>query len=1267
MLATSRLTRTALPGTLALLLTVIGGFSTPVMAANQPAGTTDLSPTPVDITVAVTPNVALTFDDSGSMSFGYMPDSGRNLSCTDYTNYTKNSIYYNPIIPYDVPLDKDGNPFDVSKVQWPKVPYDGFNEALGFGSDTIDLSRKYHPTLEWNRDHSESENATSCSISSGAAYYYDPVSKKNVDISKSSDYQKQNFANWFSYYRTRSLMTKTAISRAFGKVSDIRLVWQTIWPNKHDVQVCDQWDRRNRCTHTSPQTITRDWSVAIDPINSVIDALVVDNKDGTTDDTVKKNFYTWLQKIESSDGTPDRAASVRVGEFFKKTIDDSNRLTNKNPYWNGKAQVDGGTSLSCRKNFHILVTDGYWNEDDSQVADVARNSETSISGGLPDGKTYTPKSANTYVYSNVDNGGDGINKKSLANIAFNYWATDLQPDIDNNVNPLWADTSALKEGKTNFTDDGVYFNPKNDPAVWQHLSQYIVTLGISGNRVFSNDPTVDDYKSLLDGSKSWGRAVGDTATALDDMWHAALNSRGGYFSASNPKTLEDSLSTILAGVLTGSASAVSGSLNTAVLADGALSYSTTYDSTDWSGSVSAVAVDPETAKPGDTKWTWKLPTPTSRTIFTGKRSSDGTVSGALFSWESLGADQQAYLETTPFSDPSAVDASTKGVQLAKDRLDWLRGVTTKESDGTFRKRGTNLLGAVINSQPKYVAYPADGYRNVFPKNADGTDAAENADGKSYEKFIEDHLDRPGTVYVGANDGMLHAFDASLKCNEVDKENKCTSYGPDVSDTAGTERWAYVPYSVYPNLSRLSDSAFTSRFVPTVDGTPVSRDVFFGEEWHTILVGGLRYGGRGVYALDITDPTSTATSKVLWEFTPNSPGNDPTKLDNGNNPSNLGYTYGQPNIARLSSGKWVVLIPSGYFPTCDKQFSPKPCPDIPAAANTRTSLFVVDAQTGTLIKEMRTPADVVSHGLTSPVVGDYDNDQVDDVAYAGDLDGNLWRFDLSDASVTATDASTGVLQLFKPETAGAQPITVMPRLFPDPKTRNLIVVFGTGKYLTAADNVTDTDTVVQSVYGIRDKADDDGNHVTTVSGKRSDDELVAQTMVEVTVTDPDTKQTETARGISNNEVPTDKGGWYFDLNVQDADSKPAARGERVVVTPAALFDTNRAIISTLIPRGDDACDPRRDGALLVIDAATGGSGTGLSYPGNPTWPTGTSDTTRVAGARVKNPPTSGSLPVATVVGGGKLMVPGVEFGSGDTFKIDDALWRRRSWRELNNDQ
>ncbi len=1235
----SFLRRAPLPAALALLLTLAGGVSAPVLAATDPPGSTDLSPTPVDITVSVAPNVAVTFDDSGSMSFGYMPDEAYNLVCKQYTDFHYNSVYYNPEIDYTVPLDKDGNSFPASNVQWPKVPTDGYHASLGFGDTLVDLSRSYKPTYRWNQDHNETNSKRDCSGNSNGAFYYDASAGKYVDLNNGTTQQKQNFANWYSYYRTRNLMTKTAMTQAFGQVSgDIRLVWQTIWPGSS----------------------SRPWSVAIDN-NSTIDAMVKENPNKTKDPAIKYAFFDWLDRVESSNGTPDRKATERVGEFFSKTITNSNRLTTINPYWNDKAAVDGGTSLSCRRNYHILVTDGYWNESDSEVTAAARNSETSITGGLPDGKGYTANAANTYVYSNVNNGGNGINKKSLANIAFNYWATDLQPDIPNKVSPRWNDISALANGKTNFTDDAVYFNPKNDPATWQHLTQYVVTLGINGNLKQTDDPKQDDYKSLLAGSTAWPRAKGDTASALDDMWHAAINSRGAYFSARDPSILVASLKSILNAVTAGSNAAVSGGLNSSVLTAGVLSYGTGYNPTDWSGDIVARVVkengevDMTTA---GLKWDaqTKLAAHSSRKIFTAKATGSNAVSKVDFTWANLDTKQKTALETKPYSDPANVDTTSAGIQSAQDRVAWLRGDQTKEGAGGFRSRNpSRILGAVINSQAKYVAYPANGYLNTFPKIG-VADAEESKAGQQYGDFVAKNLGRPGTLYVGGNDGMLHAFDASLACvsgSPVDGNGKCTQVTQEPGLTAGAERWAYVPNAVYHNLSKLPDPAFTNRFVPTVDGSPVSRDVFFGGAWHTILVGGLRYGGRGVYALDVTDPDAP---KTLWEFNSDSVGADPAKLDKGNNPANLGFTYGQPNIARLDDGTWVVLIPSGYFPTCDKQFSPVPCDSIPAAANLRSSLFVVDAGTGALIKEMRTPTGTDSYGLSSPVVGDIDSNQVDDVAYAGDLEGNVWRFDLQASVVTASAVDSGVHLLFKPATPGAQPITVMPRLFPQPRSANFVVVFGTGKYLTAADNVADPGVITQSVYGIVDKAPHTGAAVEKA-------DLQQQSLTEKVVIDPVTSIQETVRGITNNAVSSTQDGWYIDLDVKDSAGKPTARGEKVVVTPAALFDTNRVLVSTLIPGGDDACDPTRDGALMVLDAATGGASAGLTYP-NTTWSNGYV----TAGARVKNPPTTGSLTVATVVGGGQLIVPGVNFmGSSEAFSFADALWRRRSWRELLNGQ
>ncbi|MGN6656596.1 MAG: hypothetical protein ACTHJ9_14805, partial [Rhodanobacter sp.] len=152
---------------------------------------------------------------------------------------------------------------------------------------------------------------------------------------------------------------------------------------------------------------------------------------------------------------------------------------------------------------------------------------------------------------------------------------------------------------------------------------------------------------------------------------------------------------------------------------------------------------------------------------------------------------------------------------------------------------------------------------------------------------------------------------------------------------------------------------------------------------------------------------------------------------------------------------------------------------------------------------------------------------------------------------------------------------------------------------------------------------------------------------------------TLRGLTDNPLTLAQNGWYIDLDLA------ASPGERMVVTAGALFNTNRAIITTLIPGSQDPCSATIGGALMVLNAATGGSGGGLSGPPGPSsgWATGV----KTVGGLVNNPPTGGSVPVASVISGGTSFIPGLELQGGGPLSIDDAFWRRRSWRELNNDQ
>ncbi|WP_077554812.1 PilC/PilY family type IV pilus protein [Rhodanobacter sp. B04] len=1106
------------------------------------------------------------------------------------------------------------------------------------------------------------------------------VTNTNVTINGVTVNQWQNFANWYAYYRTRNLMTRTALSRVFGGLGSstpaggygnaFRVAWQNLYTsgtfNLQDSTIITSLLDLNSPACNAGST------------NPSAVSLQTTTPFRTSPNCYRSAFFNWIFGVNATSDTPARASAIRAGKFFQRGYNSATKVGNTgasgdlhDPYWDPpqKAGADG-SELVCRQNFHMLVTDGYWNESNPALPAGFADAQTALT--LPDGTRYGVTAAESRVFWDVQ--GTKLTS-SQANIAFNYWATNLRPDLYDPTNgkivpPYMPDTTTgVVTGATSAALEK-YFNPNNDPANWPHMVEYMVTLGVPGKLTYSSDvdctkSSSNDICALRRGQTNstnktgWTTPANNAAEGIDDTWHAAINSRGAYFNAGNPQNLVDQLSSILTNISARSAPATTGAVNTSVLVPGALGFSTGYSSADWTGTLQAVAVDTDGTTGTAAAWdagailddASKTP-PATRSIFTAKAAADGSFAGGVEfkTFTALDAAGQTLLS----GSPASVDSGSN--DTGQTRVDYLRGDRSKEGT-TFRQR-SHLLGAIVGSQALYVTYPSSGYRNTWPAGSPeqaAVDADNAACGSSvpsschsYEYFVKDHLARKPAVYVGANDGMLHAFDASLY--------EDTSMSPSVirpAAGAGKELFAYVPRSVYANLGNLTTRS-NFKFMPTVDGAPVSRDVFFSTDttapvatskgWHTILVGGLRLGGRGVYALDITDPAAMGAGKVLWEFNADLP------AVAGGKPSNLGYTYGQPNIGRLNNGKWAVLIPGGYFPDCSKApFTAANCATPAAAANAFSSLFVVDAQTGKLIREIKTSdstasGTVVSHGLATPVLGDYNDDQIDDVAFAGDLDGNLWRFDLNDAN----PSNWAVTLAYQPGTAlaGKQPITSMPRLFGDPATNKFMVVFGTGKYLGASDN-TSGSSATQAVYGIRDMGS-----IATPSG------LVQQTLSEKTAADGKT----VARGLTNYPVGTDKQGWYFNLG-----PSTSSAGERVVVTPGALFDTGRVVIQTLIPGTNDPCDASIQGAIMVVNAATGGSSGGLSGPAVAGWDgTGAGDTS-VVGGRVNNPRTTGSVPLVTTIGGGTVLIPGLKLsGSGSVLNINDAVWRRRSWRELNND-
>jgi len=1309
------MTRPSLPWRPLLLLASLWLFAAQAFAATN---TVTISSTPPGVTSRVAPNIVVTFDDSGSMNATAIPDSmDANTSKKTYYSSRGNPIYFDPTVTYVVPPDALGNPLGtptyaaawrdgycantLNKKCWspsnskyldPNVINLGNAFYAGFLANTLagnsPCSRNANELNNWlttggsgntcsqmdipvavrgsttvsagtcnpltcgivnlplgitirlgaNPGESTTYNCVSvlivfvsCDITvttpdKGGFYYVcssatdDTTCVYHLVANESTSIQ-QNFANWYSYYRTRNLNARAAVGRVFGSIADgsVRVAWQTL-----QGQAASGSYNVNATGYIGAPYGPL---VATSLIQDLGNATTGCAATSTSNTCWRSQFLNWVYGAPASGGTPTRVATQVAGEFYKRKLSTSTANA-QDPYWNGNATTPA--ELTCRKNFNMLVTDGYWNGD--SPADARPNDTTALM--LPDGTSYAISGVPSKIYWNDDT----ATSTSLADIAFSYWATDLRTDLNNNVPAYWADlttgvtaASATVDSTAPGKNSEVYFNPANDPATWQHMSQYMVTMGISGNLAYPGD-----YTALRKGTRSW--PAPDTSggsTNIDDTWHAALDSRGGYFSAADPNSLVTTLSGIISSVIASSSTALTLSLSTNVLTTNAVAYYAGYDTTNWSGSLIAKAVGANGAV-GNTLWS-AGDLLTTRDLVADPRliatsTAPGTGTGVVFAYANLSATEQAALNSS-----DGTGSATTTDNLGSQRVDWLIG--SKALEGTTFRTRISRLGAVFGSQPTFVGTPTGGYSDSFPAQSPEAIALAASSSNSYAAFLAKWAQRTPAVYVGANDGMLHAFDGRAAVTS--------------GSVPGRELWAYVPNAVYGNLpaqGKLSNFSFT----PTVDGSPVTGDVFFNSAntansttagWHTLLVGSLRLGGRGVFAIDVTDPSATAmgtganvAKKVLWEFNSSSAGTSTAS------PANLGYTFGTPVITRVSlantttsgsgttttasNGRWVVLVPGGYFPDNST---------VAAASNTFSSLFVLDAQTGTLLKEIRTPSGTNSHGLTTPAVGDYDGDQVADVAFAGDIDGNMWRIDLT-AALAATPNATGVSLLFKPATANVQSVTTSPRLLADPTSAYFIVVFGTGRYLSASDT---SDTTVQAVYGIRDPGAAVATPVTVAGGN-----LVQQLMT--------LNSTGSAIGITTNAVAAAKSGWYMLLNT--------VAGERVVVTPALDASNNTVTFSTLIPTATDPCTTSSSGSVFAVDGTTGGAAYGVSIGGAATFGTGYT----LAGAHVTGAASSGSLYTAASLSGGTAYAAGQLTSAGTTFGTSIPTARRRSWRVLNGE-
>ncbi|MGD1827740.1 Type IV pilus assembly protein, tip-associated adhesin PilY1 [Chromobacterium violaceum] len=608
---------------------------------------------------------------------------------------------------------------------------------------------------------------------------------------------------------------------------------------------------------------------------------------------------------------------------------------------------------------------------------------------------------------------------------------------------------------------------------------------------------------------------------------AVAGNTGSYYPAVSPAAFSSALGSILVQIQKGSYDQASVALNSTTLSTNTQAFLASFNPSDtpysdWTGDLAAYALGTSGGLNVSTSASWSAQTQVdafasgsgwqnTRLIATWDAVNN---KGVPFRWPATGV---TGINSTQQSQLQPSD--TKGSL----RVNYLRGDASQEArnGGAFRNR-SHLLGDIVDSGPVYVAKPDGPYID-----------------SSYQTFISNNANRTPMLYVGANDGMVHAFNAST----------------------GNEAFAFVPNGVFANLYQLTSTSYNSNHIYFVDGSPQAGDVMFADgSWHSVLAGGLGGGGKTIYALDVTSPSSLTTetalaNAALWEFS-----------DSG-----MGYSFGRPTIARLNgSNAFAVLFGNGY-----------------ASSGNHAIFYAVNPQTGATLAKIdlcsSVPAACSSsapQGLSEVVAVNSSGNAgaAVDTVYAGDLQGNLWAINVS----SANPANWSVRLLFTATDSSGnhQPITSAPAatLNPNfPKQKGMMVFFGTGQLLAQSD-LTNTNT--QAFYAVYD-------NMTITSLTPSN--LLQQTETAITTSVSGFPSTTVSSSLYNWQSPNPPlscvvgrtcptlYGWYYTLSF-------AGSGSRMLTNPQ-LFAGN--VVYTTFSPSATPCTAGGSSFLMSSNYATGG--------------------------------------------------------------------------------
>lgn len=927
-----------------------------------------------------------------------------------------------------------------------------------------------------------------------------------------------NFANWFQYYRSRMLAVKAGSSLAFAELG----------------------------------TGFRVGLATINLRGSSAGELAVPQGGDFSGQNRQRFFDALLGMPLSPRGTPLRGALAWAGNNYQQN------------YWRD--------SVSCRRAFTILATDGYWNGD----GDIdSGNRFGNADGSYP--QPYRDSYANT-----------------LADVAMYYWKTDLSA-LKNTVPPL-----------------------EGNPQTQQHMTTFGLSLGVRGKL----DPARDlAALSPPAATLAWPDPVAANPHKIDDLWHATVNSRGSFVSANDPEQFRKGLVSALSDIASMAGSHAAGGSSSAVYSDGARYYQSGFDSRGWSGNLRSFRLLLSgNSVVAETRPEWE-----AGAVLAGKASRQ-----ILFNTGGTGTVSQ------PFS-LAALQQAGQGAGFSDALVAYLRGSRAGEGSTApaFRARGS-LLGDIVGASPLYVGAPSA----RLPAQAG----------------------RPAMVYVNANDGMLHGFDAA----------------------SGQERFAYIPSRVLPRLPLLAKQDYAGHHEYFVDGQievseAVNRD---DGQVGTFLASSLGRGGPQLFLLNVTDPAAVSeysSSLALWEF---SDAQD----------RNLGLLHqSPPRIVRLNDGRDYVLAPNGYD-----------------SATGSAGLFILPLarpaawRPGTDYRWLAAD-NSGNNGLSAITPYDLDGNGSVDLVYAGDLKGNVWKFDLSGSNPASWQVALGGQPLFRARGPSGlpQPITVAPAVarhpqadgVPDATRSGLLVLVGTGRYLASCDQAGATcpgEEGVSSLYGLwdyggaicqRSELQTQALSTLVLAGNTyrmgsnntvqyPPAQIVASPCLQAGLPRKDV-WTLAANGSIDRRyafpaftLPADKRaasagywlGWYLDL--------PQA-AERVVSYMAVL--RRRLEVQTFIPAGSssDVCEQGKDeGYLLRLDMVTGGAFVRPRFD-DPVLAkaiaTGVSGSRQVVGKK-----TAGSLGRVVLRKGTRLSTVLALTDGGIGGGVDEAWGRkvsRVSWREI----